>query len=333
MDDDEMYVMDAGEIELERRFDAFAHTRLSPDPAARARVRARVMREARLHHDAARIALHMAPAIEARHRSSARRLGVPLLAASVWLGIAAGSIAAAQAGGPLYPTRMWLETATLPASGDARAMADLGHLDARLGEALAAATRGDRDAAAAALEAYAEAAEDARANALDPGVAAQVESALEHHLAVLTAVADGLAAKGNDTAADAIGENIERAIAHSAAVLDTLANHQGEPAQGGGAGQGNGNGSGDGNANSGGNGTGSGSGSGSGAGPAETPGGNGGGAAGGGAAGGGGPAGGATSNPTPTTAPIQQPTPTPKPGNPGGPDKPDKPQPTPRGPH
>ena len=175
MDDDEMYVMDAGEIELERRFDAFARARLSPDPAARARIRARVMREARLQHDAARIALHMAPAIEARHRSSMRRLGVPLLAATVWLGIAAGSIAAAQAGGPLYPTRIWLETATLPASGNARATADLQHLDARLGDAIAAATRGDRDAAAAALEAYAEAAEDARTNALDPGVAAQVE--------------------------------------------------------------------------------------------------------------------------------------------------------------
>ena len=262
----------------------------------------------------------MAPAIEARHRSSVRRLGVPLLAATVWLGIAAGSIAAAQAGGPLYPTRMWLETATLPASGNARATADLQHLDARLGEALAAATRGDRDAAAAALEAYAEAAEDARANALDPGVAAQVESALEHHVAVLTAVADGLAAKGNDTAADAIGENIERAIAHSAAVLDTLADHQGGPGQGSGAGQGNGTGGG--NANGGGSG---GPAATAGGGPAETPRGNG-----GDAAGGGGGAGGTTSHPTPTTAPVEQPTSTPKPGNPG---KPDKPQHTPPGPH
>jgi hypothetical protein len=322
MDDDEMYVMDAGEIELERRFDAFARARLSPDSAARARVRARVLREAALHHEAARIALHMAPAIEARHRSSVRRLGVPLLAASVWLGIAAGSIAAAQAGGPLYPTRMWLETATLPASGDARATADLQHLDARLGEAIAAATRGDRDAAAAALEAYAETAEDARANALDPGVAAQVESALEHHVAVLTAVADGLAAKGNDTAANAIGENIQRAIAHSATVLDTLANHQGGPDEG------NGNGSGGGNANGGGTGTVGGGGNGGGGGPAETPRGNG-----GGAAGGGGGAGGTSSDPTPTTEPVGQPTSTPKPGNPGGPDKPDKPQHTPRGPH
>ena len=40
------------------------------------------IREAGLHHDAARIAVHMAPAIDARHRSSVRRLGVPLLAAT-----------------------------------------------------------------------------------------------------------------------------------------------------------------------------------------------------------------------------------------------------------
>ena len=318
MDNDEMYVMDAGEIELERRFDAFARARLSPDSAARARNRARVMREAQLHHDAARIALHMAPAIEARHRSALRRVGVPLLAATVWLGIAAGSIAAAQAGGPLYPTRMWLETATLPASGTARAIAHLQHLNARLGEALAAATRGDRDAAAAALEAYAEAAEDANANASDPAVEATVETALENHVAVLTAVADGLAAKGNDSAAAAIGENITRALAHDAAVLDRLANrHDGA------GGKGNAGGSGAGTP-SGGNGNGSAATpgpAGGGTGPAKTPRGNGNGN-------GKGNGGGGATAPTPT--PADQPSATQKPGQPGKPDKPDR---TPRGPH
>jgi hypothetical protein len=270
------------------------------------------MREAHLHHDAARIALHMAPAIEARHRPALRRVGVPLLAATVWLGIAAGSIAAAQAGGPLYPTRMWLETATLPASGNARAIADLQHLDARLGEALAAATRGDRDAVAASLEAYAEAAEDARANATDPAVEATVEAALENHVAVLTAVADGLAAKGNDSAAEAIGENITRALLHNAAVLDTLANrHDGTGGTDNAGGTGAGTPSGDhGNGPAvtprpaaGGNG------------PAETPRGN-------------GTGGGGATAPTPT--PADQPTATQTPGEPGKPDKPDH---TPPGPH
>ena len=107
-------------------------------------------------------------------------------------------------------------------------------LDARLAEALAAATRGDRDAASAALEAYAERGRDDRRGRMRsiPALAAQVESALEHHVAVLTAVAEGLAAKGNDTAAAAVGENIDRAIAHSAAVLDTLASRRRQPRPG-----------------------------------------------------------------------------------------------------
>ena len=109
-----MQAIDAGDLELERRFDSFARARLSPDPRATARIRARVMREARLHQEAARIALHMAPTVAASHRQAVRRLAMPFLAAAVWLSIAVGSIAAAQAGGPLYPTRLWIEAATLP---------------------------------------------------------------------------------------------------------------------------------------------------------------------------------------------------------------------------
>jgi hypothetical protein len=323
--DDEMYAMDAGDIELERRLDAFARARLGPDTATRARVRARVMREARLHHEAARIALHMTPAIEAHRGSPLRRLGVPLLAASVWLGIAVGSIAAAQAGGPLYPSRMWLETATLPSSGTARVEADLRRLDARLGEALAAATRGDRDAAAAALEAYAEAAEDARANASDPALVAKVETALGRHVTVLTAVSDGLLDKGNDTAADSIAQNIARAIAHNAAVIDVLTNHDGGAGGGGGAGSGGGGSGGGGNANGAGNGngatgggtggTGNGNGNANGAGNGAGNGnanGAGNGAAGGGAGGAGG-AGSVTPTPTPEPTPTDKPAKTPKP--------------------
>ena len=203
MDDDEMYVMDAGEIELERRFDAFARARLSPDPAATARIRARVMREARLHHDAARIALHMAPAIEARHRSSVRRLGVPLLAATVWLGIAAGSIAAAQAGGPLYPDPDVARDGDAPGvrerPGDGGPPAPRRPARARRSppRPAAIATRPPRRS------------RPTRKPPRTPGRTRSIpasqprsRSALEHHVAVLTAVADGLAAKGNDTAAE-----------------------------------------------------------------------------------------------------------------------------------
>jgi len=224
--DEDMQAIDAGNLELERRFDSFARARLSPDPRATARIRARVMREARLHQDAARIALHMAPTVAASQRLAVRRLAMPFLAAAVWLSIAVGSIAAAQAGGPLYPTRLWIEAATLPSTAGARIDADLQRMDERLAEALSAAASGDRGAVFAALNAYAQIAEDANVTSgSDAGLLSKVEEALGQHQAVLTAVAARLADKGNDNAADAIELNIQRAIEHNAAVLQTLATH------------------------------------------------------------------------------------------------------------
>jgi len=248
--DDEMQAMDAGGLELERRLDAFARARLSPDPQASARIRARVMREARLHGEAARIAAHIGPAIEIRHRSPVRRLAMPFLAAAVWLSIAVGTIAAAQAGGLLYPTRLWIEAATLPSVGAARIDADLQRLDTRVGEVLAAATRGDGGAVAAALDAYDQTAQDATASsAASPDLQARVEAALSRHQAVLTAVAAGLADKGNDTAANAIERNIQRSIERNAAKILDL-----KPGQGNGNPNAGGNGNGNGNPNAGGNG-------------------------------------------------------------------------------
>jgi hypothetical protein len=241
--DEDMQAIDAGDLELERRFESFARARLSPDPRATARIRARVMREARLHQEAARIALHMAPTLAASQRLAVRRLAMPFLAAVVWLGIAVGSIAAAQAGGPLYPTRLWIEAATLPSTAAARVEADLQRMDARLAEALSAAANGDRGAVFAALDAYAQIAEDANVTGgSDPALLAKVEEALGQHQAVLTAVAARLADKGNDTAVDAIELNIQRAIEHNAAVLQNLATHHpsgaGAPSNGGGSGGG-----------------------------------------------------------------------------------------------
>jgi hypothetical protein len=231
--DEHMQAMNAGDLELERRFEAYAGARLSPDPAAVARIRSRVMREARFHHEAARIVAHMAPAIEARHRPAWRRLGTPLLAAGLWLAIGVGTIAAAHAGGPLYPTRLWLENAAIPASGPARVTAELERLSDRVAEAIDAANDGDANGVAAALDAYAAIAVDATAaSAGDPAQMARVQEALSNHVAVLTAVAAGLTDKGNDMAAAAVERNIERAIAHNAAVLANLAEHQGGPAAG-----------------------------------------------------------------------------------------------------
>jgi hypothetical protein len=222
--DDDMQAMEVRDREIERRLDAYARARLSPDPEAVARSRARVMREARLQFEAARIASHIAPAVvPAPRRSTTRRLAMPFLAASVWLGIAVGSISAAQPGGPLYTTRMWVEDATLPAAIAPRTTAELGRLDARLAEAMAAAARGDAGAVAAAMDAYARIADEAvTASAGDTALEAVVAGALGKHGVVLSAVAAGLEGKGNDRAAAAVGDSIERAIARNQDVVDRI---------------------------------------------------------------------------------------------------------------
>jgi hypothetical protein len=222
--DDDMQAIEVRDREIERRLDAYARARLNPERKSVARTRARVMREARLQFEAARIAAHIAPsAALLPHRSTTRRLAMPFLAASIWLGIAVGSIAAAQAGGPLYPTRMWIENATLPAAGAARANAELNRLDARLYEASAAASRGDAGAVQAALDEYRQIADEATAVAFgDSALEAQVEAALNKHLAVLAAVAASLEGKGNDTAVEAVEASIQRAIVHNQAVVGHL---------------------------------------------------------------------------------------------------------------
>src|SRR3954447_7202155 len=221
--DEDMQAMNAGDLELEHRFDSYARARLSPNPHAAARIRSHVMREARLDHEAARIAAHMAPAMTHRPRSRFRRLAMPGLAAAIWLGIAVGSIAAAHAGGPLYPTRLWLQSAVLPGGGVTRVDAELRRLKDRESEAVSAANNGDGRGVAAALTAYADIAEDASAaGAGDPQQLARVQQALGNHVDVLTAVAAGLADSGNDTAAGSIEQNIERAIEHNAALIATL---------------------------------------------------------------------------------------------------------------
>ena len=219
-----MQAIEVRDREIERRLDAYARARLSPERTSVARTRARVMREARLQFEAARIAAHMTPPAALRSkRSRTRRLAMPFLAASLWLGIAVGSIAAAQAGGPLYPTRMWIENATLPMAGAARANAELERLDARLFEASAAASRGDVGAVEAALNAYFQIADEATAAAFgDSALEAHVAAALAKHLAVLAAVAASLEGSGNDTAVLAVEASIQRAIVHNQAVVDRL---------------------------------------------------------------------------------------------------------------
>ena len=221
MDDDDMQVMEFRDREIELRLESYARARLSPDPLAVARARARIMREARLQFEAALTAERPTPVVMNRRRSMFRRLAMPALAASVWVVIAAGSIFAAQAGGPLYGTRIWIESATLPSAADARARTELTRLDARLAEAMAAASRGDSGAVQAALDAYRQIADEALAGtAGDAALEAVVTDALDRHVVTLTAVAEPLGERGNDTAASAVEAAIQRAIDHNQAVGD-----------------------------------------------------------------------------------------------------------------
>jgi hypothetical protein len=225
--DDPMQASIGGDLEIEQRLDAYARVRLSPTERASARMRARVMREARLAM-AARGAASATGSLEharARRRGGLLRRGAGLLlAAGLSLAVAGGAMAAAQAGGPLYPTRMWLETITLPADGAARADADLVRLEARLQEVIAAAHRGDRAAVAAALLAYQEIAEEALlAAGGDAAAIDRLRVAFDRHLAVLEAVA----AKVPPQASEAIGRNIDRAIERNGARLERIESNKG----------------------------------------------------------------------------------------------------------
>lgn len=231
-----MQVIEAGDFEIERRLESYARARLSPDPQAIARVRARVMREARLRADLPRLTVLRAPTARRVRRPVARRLSMAVLAAAVWLGVAAGSIFAAQAGGPLYPARIWLEQATLPADSAARAAAEITRLDARMADAMAAAARADGGAVQAALDAYAQIADEMIAGtAGNPALESIVAAALDRHLAVLDEVGARLADRGNATAAAAIEASIARAVDHNQDVIDRLESVT--PATGGAAGE------------------------------------------------------------------------------------------------
>lgn len=220
----------SGDLDMERRLEAYAAVRLSPSSLAAARMRARVMREARLsiaaaEQSSARVAAIVE--IQARRRAGLIRRGAGvLLAACLSLGVAGGAMAAAQAGGPLYPTRMWLETITLPAVGASRMDAEIVRLESRLAEVMAAARSGDRGAVEAALLAYQAIADEAvSAGGGDLAATERLRLALDRHLAVLATVA----ARVPLQARASIEQNIQRAIEHNAATVQRMGGNGGSP--------------------------------------------------------------------------------------------------------
>src|SRR3954471_12529419 len=116
--------------ELERRLRVYAGARLSPDASASARMRAAVIERGReLRPQPVRL-----PFWE-RLGLAGRRVVLGGLVAV--LAVMAGGTAAlaASPGGPLYGTRLAIETALLPAAGDARSAAQVNQIDERVGEA------------------------------------------------------------------------------------------------------------------------------------------------------------------------------------------------------
>lgn len=229
MDNDFMQHQDREDDELTRRLQAYAEARLSPELSATIRRRTRVMAAA--HRAAARRQAALAAADVDRAaaastaaraqedrtlRSHWRRPLTALLAAGLTLGVGVGSVAASQAGGPLYGVRVWAETLTLPSEADARAQAELQRLHDRLAEAAAATAAGDTNAANAALEAYGaivnEATEDA---GNDVSAAAKLETGVRSNIDVLTVLVDRVP---TDAARDAI----QRAIDRSDSAIDRL---------------------------------------------------------------------------------------------------------------
>lgn len=179
-----MPLSDPGTFELGRRLEAYAERRLSPAAEGSAAMRAAIMAAAANR-----------PALARRRPATMRRAASALLAATLAVGPAAGSVFAARAGGPLYGMRIWAEALTLPASGIARIEAEVGRLDARLDEARAARQAGDLGAVEAALRAYADITLEAAAGVADDRAAAVALAAdLADAAADVDALADGLPA-------------------------------------------------------------------------------------------------------------------------------------------
>jgi hypothetical protein len=207
--DDDMQASIGAELEVGRRLDDYARARLTPGDAAKARSRARVMREARL-------------AFAGQAAAAIARRGVALLlAATLSLGVVGGALAASTAGGPLYGTRIWLEDVTLPSEPAARAAAELTRLESRIAEIEAAVRAGNRGAAEAALAAYQQISDEAVADANASGDQAAIDrlaAALDRHVDNLTRVAGQVPPQ----AAEAIHRNIQRAILHNDAAIERM---------------------------------------------------------------------------------------------------------------
>ena len=229
MYDDAIDPYDVGMRELSRRLEAFADTRLNPSLSGTSRMRTTVMNAA--HRRAALIAADrtfdavaaaaaavpgVSPLNGPASRSRAwRRPMAALAAGALMLALVGGTASAANAGGPLYAARIWIEMANLPAGALARADAEITRLDARLQEARQAYARGDGPAAEAALTAYSVILTEAVAgSAADPAASAAIESSLTRHVVDLELMVASVPPTGQGA--------VRHALASSTVVLNDL---------------------------------------------------------------------------------------------------------------
>ncbi len=211
----------ATDDELTRRLEAYAEARLSPDLSTTTRMRAEVMAAALGGAEAARADADPVPTVgmmvrvDRERRPAWRRPMALLLAAGLAVALSVSSVAAAQPGGPLYGTRIWAETLTLPSTANERAQAELRRLDARLAEAAAATAAGDTNAANAALEAYGAIVTEATVGGGGSvAAAARLDTGVRRNIEVLTILAERVPAQDRDA--------IKHAIDRSGSALDTI---------------------------------------------------------------------------------------------------------------
>ncbi len=175
--------------EMEQRLRVYADARLSPTPEAVERMRAAIVARA-AGATAMRDVRRSSGAVVRRSwwPIRSRRAVGALLAASLTVGSAA-AVFGATPGSPLYGTRLWLETLTLPVSGDARIDAQVVQLDQRDAEVEQASSGQDAAAVTAALAAFdEEMAAAVRDAGNDPSKLAHLEAVLQKHITVLEGV-------------------------------------------------------------------------------------------------------------------------------------------------
>ena len=207
---------DVEDVELAERLEAYAEARLSPTLSATSRMRTHVMAAAhrqatllRAHADReALAAAELAAGPRIVRMARWRRPVAALLAASLTLAVAVGSVAAAQPGGPLYGARIWTETLTLPATATERAAAEVTRMNERLAEIAAAVASGNDNAEAAALAAYNQILAEATAGAEgNPEAIAALDTGVRNNITVLTALLGRVPEQARDAIQHAIDQS------------------------------------------------------------------------------------------------------------------------------